>query len=191
MCFERRGRSRSWLRVRESMARSMPEASPEPTLDVVRFRPILLSFFRKRAHPADVEDLVQDVFVSLQARQTEAPIENIEGYIFAVAMSALVRKGRREGARRFHASYDEDQEAQALSGGFSPERIALGKERLAGAVRIMERLPPRTQEVFLLHRFEEMTYPAIAAALQISVSAVEKHIMIALKILVADLGRSR
>lgn len=172
------------------MARPMPERLTELTLDVVRYRPILLSFFRKRAHPADVEDLVQDVFVSLQARQTEAPIENIEGYIFAVAMSALVRKGQRERTRRFHAHYD-DQEAQSLPDPFSPERIALGKERLAGAVRIMERLPPRTQEVFLLHRFEEMTYPAIAAALGISVSAVEKHIMIALKTLVADLGRSR
>lgn len=173
------------------MARPMPGAATESTLDVVRYRPILLSFFRKRAHPADVEDLVQDVFVSLQARQTETPIENIEGYIFAVAMSALVRKGQRERNRRFHASYDDDHEAQCLPDGFSPERIALGKERLAGAVRIMERLPPRTQEVFLLHRFEEMTYPAIAAALEISVSAVEKHIMIALRILVADLGRSR
>jgi RNA polymerase sigma factor (sigma-70 family) len=173
------------------MARPRPEEFTGPTLDVVRYRPILLSFFRKRAHPADVEDLVQDVFVSLQARQAEAPIQNVEGYIFAVAMSALVRKGQRERNRRFHAPYDEDQEAQALADGFSPERIALGKERLAGAVRIMEQLPPRTQEVFLLHRFEEMTYPAIAAALEISVSAVEKHIMIALKILVADLGRNR
>lgn len=173
------------------MAQPMPEDPPDQTLDVVRFRPILLSFFRKRAHPADVEDLVQDVFVSLQARQAEAPIQNIEGYIFAVATSALVRRGQRERYRRFHASYDDDPEAQALPDGFCPERIALGRERLAGAVRIMERLPPRTQEVFLLHRFEEMTYPAIATALGISVSAVEKHIMIALKFLVADLGRNR
>jgi DNA-directed RNA polymerase specialized sigma24 family protein len=55
----------------------------------------------------------------------------------------------------------------------------------------MEAMPVRTQEIFLLHRFEEMTYPAIAAALGISVSAVEKHIMIALRLLVEGLGGRR
>lgn len=173
------------------MALPAADKRTTPMLDVARYRPILLSFFRKRAHPADVEDLVQDVFVSIHARQSEEPIDNIEGYLFAVAMSALVRRGQRDKARRFHANYEDDAETQAKPDGFSPERIALGRERLAAAVKIMTTLPPRTQEIFMLHRFEEMTYPAIAASFGISVSAVEKHIMLALKVLVADLGRGR
>jgi RNA polymerase sigma factor (sigma-70 family) len=157
--------------------------------DLSRFRPVLISFFRKRAHPADVEDLVQDVFLSMQARQAETPIDNVEGYLFAVAMSALVRKSRQEKPWRWQACYEDEDDAGHFPEEHSPERVLLGKERLAKAVRIMRDLPPRTQEVFLLHRFEEMTYPAIATALGMSVSAVEKHIMIALKRLVADLGR--
>lgn len=158
-----------------------PEAIPP---NLAKFRPALLAYFRKRAHPADVEDLVQEVFLSVHARQAEAPIENMEGYLFAVALSALVRKGRRDRAAMLGRT------AESLHGPepISPERALLGKERLADAVRIMEAMPLRTQEIFLLHRFEEMTYPAIAAALGISVSAVEKHIMIALRLLVAGLG---
>lgn len=106
-----------------------------------------------------------------------------------MAMSALVRRGRREKNSRWHADYEEVADTKGPREEVSPERILLGKERLAKATQIMHGMPPRTREVFLLHRFEEMTYPAIGAALGISVSAVEKHIMIALKLLVADLGR--
>jgi RNA polymerase sigma-70 factor (ECF subfamily) len=157
--------------------------------DLAKFRPAMLAYFRKRAHPADVEDLVQEVFLNVHARQTEAPIENIEGYLFAVALNALVRKGRRDRA----AALGQDSDPASLLGPepISPERALLGKERLAGAIRIMEGMPLRTQEIFLLHRFDEMTYPAIAAALGISVSAVEKHIMTALRLLADGLGGRR
>jgi RNA polymerase sigma-70 factor (ECF subfamily) len=159
--------------------------------DLSRYRPALVRYFRKRAHPADVEDLVQDVFLNMQTRQAETPIGNVEGYLFAVAMSTLVRKSQQEKPRRAHTPFEDDDDAALPPEEISPERILLGKERLALAVRVMKNLPPRTQEVFLLHRFEEMTYPAIGAALGMSVSAVEKHIMIALKRLVADLGAAR
>ena len=42
-------------------------------------------------------------------------------------------------------------------------------------------LPERTRDVFMLHRFEQMSYPEIARAFGISVSAVEKHIIKALR----------
>ena len=104
-------------------------------------------------------------------------------------MSALVRKGQRDKNHRWHTNYEDIADTKASVEEFSPERVLLGRERLAKATQIMRGMPPRTREVFLLHRFEEMTYPAIARSLGISVSAVEKHIMIALKLLVADLGR--
>jgi RNA polymerase sigma factor (sigma-70 family) len=165
-----------------------PAAEAMPP-DLAKFRPALLAYFRKRAHPADVEDLVQEVFLSVHARQAEAPIENMEGYLFAVALSALVRKGRRDRAALLGRTGEPDSTQGPEP--ISPERALLGKERLADAVRIMEAMPLRTQQIFLLHRFDEMTYPAIAAALGISVSAVEKHIMTALRLLVEGLGGRR
>jgi RNA polymerase sigma factor (sigma-70 family) len=172
------------------MASSNTASNAAAMPDLSRYRPALLSYFRKRVHPADVEDLVQDVFLNVHARQAQAPIENMEGYLFAVALSALVRKGRRDRGVIW-VSPGDDPEYQALPEAISPERVLLGKESLSKAVQVMDDLPPRTQEVFLLHRFEEMTYPAIAKALGISVSAVEKHIMIALSRLVAGLEGRR
>ena len=45
----------------------------------------------------------------------------------------------------------------------------------------LQALPPRTAEAFLLHRFEEMTYAAIAAHMGVSVKAVEALIARAMK----------
>ena len=52
----------------------------------------------------------------------------------------------------------------------------MGKEAMAGVVAALKSLPPRSSEAFFLHRFEEMTYAAIAAHMGVSVSAVEQLI---------------
>ena len=46
--------------------------------------------------------------------------------------------------------------------------------------RALHELPERTRVVFALHRFEEMSYAQIARRLQVSVSAIEKHMIKAL-----------
>jgi RNA polymerase sigma-70 factor (ECF subfamily) len=48
-------------------------------------------------------------------------------------------------------------------------------------------LPPRTREVFLMHRVEELGYKAIAARLGISVRTVEWHVAEAVARLARDL----
>ena len=51
----------------------------------------------------------------------------------------------------------------------------------------IDRLPARCREVFMLSRFEEMSYKEIAASLNISPKTVENQISKALKILSASL----
>jgi len=46
---------------------------------------------------------------------------------------------------------------------------------------VIDEMPPRRRDVFLLHRIDELTYPQIARKLGISIKAVEKHIHLALK----------
>jgi RNA polymerase sigma-70 factor (ECF subfamily) len=59
----------------------------------------------------------------------------------------------------------------------------LDREALQVVVSAIEGLPTRTRDVFVLHRFEEMTCSGIAEQLGMSISAVEKHIMKALRAL--------
>ncbi|MBN4747395.1 RNA polymerase subunit sigma-24, partial [Pandoraea nosoerga] len=63
------------------------------------YGPGLRRFFKRRANPSDVDDLVQDVFVRLHSAQLREPIENVEGYLFTVARHVLVSRHRAECSR--------------------------------------------------------------------------------------------
>ena len=68
------------------------------------------------------------------------------------------------------------------------------RERLRIVEQAIDELPPRTREVFVLHRIEGMKYSEIARALDISVSAVEKNMARALAHLalkISEFGRRR
>ena len=52
---------------------------------LVRFGPALRRYFAKRAGGAEADDLVQEVFVRLQARAAGGEVDNVERYLFAIA----------------------------------------------------------------------------------------------------------
>jgi len=133
----------------------------------------LRSYFRKRCHPADVEDLVQEVLLRMHSRRTDSEIENVGGYIFTVAANVLI-------ARRKRGAIPVPDFADGVDT-ITPERIVLARREVARVVQAIQDLPPRTRDIFVAHRFEDMTYAAIARRFGISVSAVEKHIMTALR----------
>jgi RNA polymerase sigma factor (sigma-70 family) len=144
--------------------------------------PGLRRYFSKRVPAGDIDDLVQEVFMRMQTLSARPSIEHLDRYLFAVAASALTDQARRRAVR--HASAHESlEEMHYPTEERTPERVLLDREALDLVVAAISDLPTRTRDVFVLHRFEEMTCNSIAAQLGIGVSAVEKHIMKALKFL--------
>ena len=138
---------------------------------MVQYGPALRRYFMKKVSAAEAEDLVQDVFLSVQARGAGAEIENIEGYLFRAAANVLVRRRQRQ-----HWDWDRHaalDEAPEPSDELSPERVLMGKQAVDRLAEALTDLPPRTAEAFFLHRFEDMTYEAIARRMGVSVKAVE------------------
>jgi RNA polymerase sigma-70 factor (ECF subfamily) len=70
----------------------------------------------------------------------------------------------------------------------TPERQLLTEQQLARLTEVMQRLPPKCQQVFVLSRFHHMEYQEIADRLGISVKMVEKHIAHALSICRREVG---
>jgi RNA polymerase sigma factor (sigma-70 family) len=167
-----------------------PAEPPEQVRDLsdsgVRFTPALRAFFSRRAHANDVEDLVQEVLLRIQKRQPGAVVANVEGYLFEVAANVLIDRGRRDRTRR-RSDHCELQEIHHPVDEVSPERVLQGREQMARAMAALNELPERTRRVFILVRFEEMSYKLVAQRLGVSVSAVEKHVMKALRHLHARL----
>jgi len=72
-----------------------------------------------------------------------------------------------------------------------PERLVLGRREINMLISALELLPEKTRRIFVAHRFKDRTYAALARENGISVSAIEKHIAQALRLLSQALGRSR
>jgi RNA polymerase sigma-70 factor (ECF subfamily) len=146
---------------------------------MARYGPALRRYFNKRVSPLEAEDLVQDVFVAMQVRGGVEDVEHLNRYLFRIAANVLARRRLRPNWdwRIGRRSLDDMPE---LVEDLSPERALIGKQAIEQLVVALRDLPPRASEAFLLNRFEEMTYAAVAAHMGISVKAVEKHIKRAL-----------
>ncbi len=141
---------------------------------MVEYGPALRRYFQKKAAPGEVEDLVQEVFLKMQARGAgakEQP-ENIEGYLFKTAANVLVTHHRRRVSQGWTKFDPLDEHPDPLDD-LSPERVLIGRQAVGHVTTALQALPPRARQAFLLHRFEELTYPVIAARMGVSVKAVE------------------
>ena len=156
---------------------------------MVQYGPALRRYFQKKAAPAEAEDLVQDVFLAMRTRGAGATIENVEGYLFRIAAHVLARRyGPGGWDWRRGSPLDDDLDPHEE---ISPERALIGKQSIALLLAAIDNLPPRMGEAFALHRFEEMTYPAIGRRMGISPRTVEKLISLALKRLILEVGGAR
>jgi len=137
-----------------------------------QYGPALRRYFQKKVNAAEAEDLVQNVFLNIQARGEDASaIENVEGYLFRTAANVLARRMGRD-------LWNPDPLVELLEprDDLSPERTLIAKQRLVRVIEAMKTLPPRTRQAFILHRFEEMTYVSIARHMGITTISVGKLI---------------
>lgn len=154
--------------------------------ELARHIPALRAYFRRRAPASDVDDLVQEVMVSMQTRVTLQPILHIDSYLFTIASHVLSKHMRA--SKRSSDALDTLATHELTTDEISPERLTLARIDLERAKKAILQLPERTRQVFVLHRFEHKTCPEIAAELAISVSAVEKHVMKAMRVLLVARG---
>ncbi len=128
------------------------------------------------------EDLAQQVFVRLWQKRHQLHIEGPAGaYLHRMAINealAWLRSRKNQPAEQLPLHVSETLEVQD-----DPASTLLQEELNELILAAIEALPPRCREVFLLSRYEQLTYPEIAQALGISVKTVENQMGKALRLL--------
>ena len=153
----------------------------------------LVRFFTVRLRSASAaEDLVQDIYVRLSSLSQPANIQNPVAYLYRLGSNLMLDRlrGERRTANRDGAWLDSQTVRvgnEEVSLEPSAEAAVAARQRLAQLAVALEELSPQTQRVFRMHKFEGLSHPEVAAALGISRSAVEKHMMTALKHLLSRL----
>lgn len=100
-------------------------------------------------------------------------------YLYRIAHNLFVDSKRRR--RREQAAYQSlPQAAAGAIEWLDPERIVAARQELLQVSAAIDALPPRCREAFLLHRFEHLSYSAIARRMGVSTGTVEKHIALAM-----------
>jgi RNA polymerase sigma-70 factor (ECF subfamily) len=135
-----------------------------------------------------IDDLVQETYAVLVQRADMASIRNPRSYAFQVAKSILLQDLRRSRVVAIGSVTDLemlDQPADMPS----PEQQAIGRDELARVATAIAAMPRQTRRAFQLRRVEGLSQRDVAAALGLSESTVEKHIVRGIKLLMQQFGR--
>lgn len=126
------------------------------------------------------KDVVQEVFIKLWRNKAALRIDtSLEAYLKrAVVNTCLNRLTQKKRAAQKLNERWPDNHAENTT-----ELKSNYDELSANIERAISGLPPRTKAVFILIRMNEMSYSEVAASLNISMKAVEKEVMKALKLM--------
>lgn len=173
------------------MAQRMSAGSASGGMDLaawaVQYEPALRRYFSRRAPAADIDDLVQETFLMMQARGAESEIENVEGYLFRVATCVLSRRHRTP--TWAWGGQEEVDDISAPADDFSPERILIGKEALQAMLTALKEIPHRSAMAFMLFRVERLPQEEVARRMGVSERAVRALVNRAHKQIYERMGR--
>lgn len=136
----------------------------------------LFAFMRRQTggHLADAWDLVQDTFERLLRQTYLEPCDWNRGYLATIARRLLIDRHRR---RALEAAYLAALAQQPDPLSPSPEMLAQVSQQLLAVCAVLDRMPRRMREVFLLARIQGLSYEAIAGRLQTTVNVVQKDMV--------------
>jgi RNA polymerase sigma-70 factor (ECF subfamily) len=166
------------LERRVSQAFPPPDDNGAPSIDLLHrlYRDRLRRYFLKHlgATDADVEDFIQETFLRLSKPGRLDDIANVEAYVFQIAANLIAERARQRASRgeTVHGGVDAEFKDETL---VPAERALEARQDLAAIVRALQELPARTRAIFLLQRFEGMTYVEIAKKLGVTPSAIDKQ----------------
>ena len=127
---------------------------------------------------ATASDLVQELFLRFW-RRPEVKVEALDTYLLRCAGNLAIDHLRSEGSRERVAEATQAVDEQSCAA--EPEHALEVDHDLQRIEAALRALPDRTRQIFLLNRIHGCKYSEIATAMQLSQSAVEKHMMRALE----------
>jgi RNA polymerase sigma factor (sigma-70 family) len=150
----------------------------------------LIRYVRSRVgSDAEARDIAQDAYLRLLRYREQQDSGSLKALVFRIATNLVNMRARAVRVRPDHEPLEAALEVPANDP--TPERQLLTEQQLTRLTEVIQRLPPRCQQAFVLSRFHDMGYQEIAERLKISVKMVEKHVAHALSICRREVGYGR
>jgi RNA polymerase sigma factor (sigma-70 family) len=167
----------------DELARTIAMAEQDRRISeiVAEQRSRLRNFIRRRVpDPADVEDIVQEVFYELvEANRLLMPIEHLTGWLFRVARNRITDLFRKKKPESFSERAVEDENGELLkfedllpSPDAGPEALYIRNVLLEELEFALDELPDEQREVFVAHELEGRSFKELSAENGVSVNTL-------------------
>lgn len=133
----------------------------------------------------DAEELLQDVFLKIwQFRQQIDITANFEAFLFTVTRNHLLNFARKKAASVISVGVEMEENIPV----YAEAHQKINYKQVYQQYRqVLEKLGPKSREVFVLSREHQLTNKEIAQKMGISVRTVETHVSNALSVLRGEL----
>jgi RNA polymerase sigma-70 factor (ECF subfamily) len=127
----------------------------------------------------DARDIAQEAYVRILGLGNAEVITHLRAYLFRTANNlALDRlRGRLRGHSAL-AAFARDHSTQTQP---SPEEGVDSSNKIALMRQLLQELPPKCRQAFLLCKFECMSYAEIAAKMNLTESMIRKYVLRAVR----------
>lgn len=123
------------------------------------------------------KDVVSDAFELVWRKLQDNEVDNVDSYLLTTVRNACLDYIRKQEIRSRYVQACMQNMENAT---FSPETIDIHETKIQAIMETIEELTPRTRQIVILCYVKRKKYKEVAEELQISTSAVKKHIMKAL-----------
>jgi RNA polymerase sigma-70 factor, ECF subfamily len=137
---------------------------------------------------SEAEDVVQETFLrALRHRNKFAELRDTRTWLTRITWNLALDRKRRAKTRRQTDDFEEVSRS-LTTGGLSADAALIGAQRNAGILDIIDTLPAREREVFLLSAVNELSTVEIARVLQTTDSTIRSRLYRARKALQVLIG---
>lgn len=130
-------------------------------------------------------EIVQETFLGIWiTHHTVDPEQSFKALLFTIAYNNIMTKFRENIKEKRYREYILKRATEY----YDQERIFVAEDLESCVLRIIDRLPPRRKEIFILRKEYNMTYKDISEKLGVSVKTVENNINLAIRFIKARVG---
>ena len=137
---------------------------------------LLPSIYRQTYCKHSAYDILHDALIRFALTKNPNRQQQPHAYLRTITQNLMLEKYRQESYSKNYQNSLNDEELTAPS----PEHLADLRQRLMLLNQIIEDLPARCREVFILFRLDGIKQNQIAEQLNISLNMVERHLIRAL-----------
>jgi RNA polymerase sigma factor (sigma-70 family) len=136
----------------------------------------------------DIDDVIQEAYCRLAAMDDVTHVGNGRAYLFQTTRNIVLEQVRRSKIVRIDNLADMSF-LNIMDDAPSVDRVVSGARELQRVEQLIEGLPPKCRQVFILRRVHGVPQRDIAERLGLTQAAVEKHAARGLKLILKWLER--